>query len=301
MDWLKSMNDMVTHIEANLHESIAYEQLARGVGCSVYEFFRVFSFMTGVSLGEYIRRRRLSRAAFALQNSDEKVIDIALAVGYESPSSFATAFKELHGVTPTEARKAGVPLKSYPPISFQLTIKGVEVMDFRIEKREAFSFGSSFQRMDVSEDLSPPSLASWFAGRRCNCEKCQSNWRDWGYSGTEDDMRTVPFGTSATGYWLAAFDFHMKDGKFCFMMGNESSNEACCCRQEFPAATWIVFSFSSKMNEGTTNQAYARILTEWFPDSGYKRDETIPHMERFPIGEDATNRPWEIWIPVVQS
>ena len=138
MDWLKGMNDVLEFIEDNLSQPIQYESLSKIVGCSVYEFSRIFSFMAGMPISEYIRRRRLSQAVFDIQNGSEKIIDIALKYGYESPTAFTRAFKELHGTTPMSARRQGVALKNYPPISFVLAIKGVEQMKFRIEKRECF-------------------------------------------------------------------------------------------------------------------------------------------------------------------
>ena len=89
-------------------------------------------------MSEYIRRRRLTQAAFDLRQGKGKVIDIALKYGYDSPSAFARAFKELHGAAPSAARREGVLLKTYPPVSFLLTIRGEHAMEFRIEKREAF-------------------------------------------------------------------------------------------------------------------------------------------------------------------
>lgn len=138
MDWYKGMNDVVLYIEENLTQAIAYESLARIVGCSVFEFSRIFSFMAGVPISEYIRRRRLSQAVFDIQNGTGKIIDIALKYGYESPTAFTRAFKALHGVTPFSAQKSGTPLKTYLPITFVLTIKGVNEMHFRIEKKGSF-------------------------------------------------------------------------------------------------------------------------------------------------------------------
>ena len=138
MDWLQRMNSVIGHIEENLTQPIQYESLSRIVGCSVYEFSRIFSFMTGMSISEYIRRRKLSQAVFDIQSGNDKIIDIALKYCYESPTTFTRAFKELHGTTPLSARKNSVSLKTYPPISFVLTIKGVNEMDFRIEKTDSF-------------------------------------------------------------------------------------------------------------------------------------------------------------------
>ena len=139
MDWFKSMNKIVEYIEENLTEPIKYELLARMIGCSVYEFSRIFSFISGMSVSEYIRRRRLSQAVFDIQNGGEKIIDIALKYCYESPAAFARAFKELHGVAPLSARKTNVSLKNYPAIKFVLSIKGVNEMNFKIVEKPAFS------------------------------------------------------------------------------------------------------------------------------------------------------------------
>ena len=80
MDWLNGMNDVLEFIEDNLSQPIQYESLSKIVGCSVYEFSRIFSFMAGMPVSEYIRRRRLSQAVFDIQNGSEKIIDIALQI-----------------------------------------------------------------------------------------------------------------------------------------------------------------------------------------------------------------------------
>ena len=138
MDLLKGLNSVAVYIEENLTQPIKYELLSRIVGCSVFEFSRIFSFLAGMSISEYIRRRRLSQAVFDIQNGNEKILDIALKYCYESPTTFTRAFKELHGIAPTAARKVSTPLKTYPPITFVLTIKGVNAMEFRIEKKDSF-------------------------------------------------------------------------------------------------------------------------------------------------------------------
>ena len=138
MDWLKGMNDVAGYIESHLNQRLSYRIMAGMVGCSVYEFSRIFSFMTGMPVSEYIRRRRLSQAALDLQQRQVKVIDAALQYGYDSPTAFARAFRELHGVSPSQARRPGVVLKTYPPLSFQLTIQGVSPMEFRMEHTEEF-------------------------------------------------------------------------------------------------------------------------------------------------------------------
>ena len=137
MDWLDGMNKVAEYIEENLTNDIKMESLSKILYCSAFEFSRVFSFMAGMSVSEYIRRRRLSQAVFDIQNGDESLVDIALKYCYESQASFSRAFKELHGKTPATARKNGISLKTYPKITFKLIIRGVTEMDFRTKQPTA--------------------------------------------------------------------------------------------------------------------------------------------------------------------
>lgn len=138
MDLLKSMNRALKYIEENLTNDIDFQEAAKLAFCSEYHFKRMFSFLAGISLSEYIRRRRLTLAAFELKDSNVKVIDIAIKYGYNSPDSFARAFQNLHGINPSKARLNGHSLKAYPRMTFQLTIKGGNEMNYRIEEKEAF-------------------------------------------------------------------------------------------------------------------------------------------------------------------
>lgn len=124
MDWLDRMNNAMEYVETHLSDTIDYDIVARIACCSTYHFQRMFPFITNVSLSEYIRRRRLTLAAFELQQSGTKVIDIALKYGYESPEAFSRAFKKMHGVMPMSARDKGVTLKAYPRLSFHISIRG---------------------------------------------------------------------------------------------------------------------------------------------------------------------------------
>lgn len=136
MDWVERLNNAIKYIEEHLTDKIEYEELAKLLCCSTYHFQRMFAFMNGVPLSEYIRRRKLSLAVSDIQN-DERIVDIALKYGYASPTAFCRAFQNLHGVTPSEARKKGMQLKTYPPISFKLTITGTEELSYRIEDKPA--------------------------------------------------------------------------------------------------------------------------------------------------------------------
>lgn len=89
MDWLDRMNGVMDYIEANLTQDISYDAIARLACCGSYHFQRMFPFITGLSLSEYIRRRRLTAAAFELQATDTKIIDVSMKYGYDSPEAFS--------------------------------------------------------------------------------------------------------------------------------------------------------------------------------------------------------------------
>jgi AraC family transcriptional regulator len=113
------MNHALDYIEENLTGEIKLETAARFMGCSIWEFQRLFSFVTHTSLGEYIRGRKLAFAANDIQTSDEKIIDIGMRYGYDSPAAFTRAFNRQYGLSPTSVRNEGVKLSPYPRITFQ--------------------------------------------------------------------------------------------------------------------------------------------------------------------------------------
>lgn len=135
MDFLERMTRVTDYIEAHLAEDFALQDLAGIVCCDVYQFGRIFSYVVGMSLAEYVRRRRLSLAALELSHGGCKVIDVALKYGYSSPESFARAFRELHGVSPREASEPGIRLRMYPRISFHITVKGDTGMEYQLVDR----------------------------------------------------------------------------------------------------------------------------------------------------------------------
>ena len=295
MDWLKGMNEVLDHVENNLAQPILYESLSRIVGCSVYEFSRIFSFMAGMSISEYIRRRRLSQAVFDIQNGRDKIIDIALKYCYESPSTFSRAFKELHGVSPLFARKMSVPLKSYPPISFVLIIKGVNKMDFRIERHDSFTImGLS----GYSEEDIPWEKTLWgeFLDGGSGPDG-SGTFNQALYNNGNPSYYTAPF------WQIGAYDFNSIDGKTPTIIGAEYKGTKPDIEnlsfKTIPAATWAVFSIKGETGPVAYPAAWARILTEWLPQSNYVRNEDVPNLDSYPGGTIDDKYVWEIWFPIL--
>jgi len=275
MDWLKGMNNAILYIEKNLTHPIQYETPARIVGCSVYEFSRIFSFMAGMSISEYVRRRRLSQAVFDIQHSDQKIIDIGLKYCYDSPAAFTRAFKELHGVAPLSARKSNVPLKTYPAIKFVLSIKGVEEMNFRIVEKPAFSvvgIKHTFRDNYESDENQIPAL--WQNTSPEMLEKLKSLAKSEGIFG----MFTRHY--LGTNEYLIAVesDAELPEG---------------FVKHKVAACKWVVIE--NKTNAPDLNE---RVHTEWLPNSGYSRAQrSFPTMEFYGKAQSGTEFD-ELWIPV---
>ena len=139
MEWMERMNRTMDYIEENLSGRIDPEQIARIMACPYAVFQRGFGPIAGVQLAEYIRRRRLSCAAYDLQHTSLRVIDVAVKYGYDSADAFAAAFRRMHGLTPQEARKPGAKLSFYPRLTFSLRIVGTEKMHYEVCELPAFS------------------------------------------------------------------------------------------------------------------------------------------------------------------
>lgn len=135
MDWISGMQKSIDYIEAHLTEPIDYEKVAAESFSSSYHFQRVFSILCGFTVGEYIRNRRLSLAGAELAAGDIKVIDAALKYGYESPDSFAKAFRTFHGILPSQARSSGSLLKSYSRLVLKFSLEGGSIMQYRMETK----------------------------------------------------------------------------------------------------------------------------------------------------------------------
>lgn len=280
MEWVERWNEAIRYIEAHLTEEIDYAQLGRIACCSVYHFQRMFAYLAGVPLAEYIRRRRMSLAAADLQSTGIKVIDAAAKYGYDSPTAFNRAFQAVHGLPPSAVRGGGVSVRSFPAIRFQVTVKGAEEMNYRIETKEAFRI------VGVSVPL--------HREIEQNFAVIPQKWQQIAEDGTLQRlagmMDAPPMGVLGVStcndaepwrYYIAV-----------------SSRQPTGDLEEYtvPAATWAVFA-----GEGTNasiQELERRIVTEWLPTSGYEYG-SAPDVEVY-LTPDPEHAKYEVWIPVVK-
>jgi AraC family transcriptional regulator len=284
----------LAYVEDNLAGEINQETLAQIACCSTYNFYRMFSFITDISLMEYIRRRKLTLAAIELQSSDIKVIDLALKYGYDSPVSFSRAFQTLHGVTPTAARASGVTLKAYPRISFQISIKGEKEMDYRIETKEAFQvFGiEGIFKTDWSEAYPNNPQGFW--------DQNQANGM---YDKLVSDSGDLPqfVGRNLRKVHGVCDYKQTEPGTFAYMQcafRSKNSKTDGYTVVDIPAHTWVIFPSEKFRWDKVTevfNNLNKRFYSEWLPTAEY---EQADGMNFDVYGGDANLGYLELWFAV---
>lgn len=285
MEWLNRINQAMAYIESNLINDINYGQAAKIACCSSFHFQRMFSYMANVSLAEYIRRRRMTLAAFELQNSDIKIIDLALKYGYDSPTSFNRAFQSIHGVAPSNARNKGVRLKTYPRMTFLISIKGDVEMNYRIEKKDAFRIVGAKEHMELNVEENFVRVPQFWGETFQNgmfAEICQlSNQEPFGVLGVSTCMNGKDFD-----YYIAcATDKSIPDNMYEYMV---------------PATTWAMFECIGPMPTAI-QELQKRIITEWLPTSGYEYADA-PDIEVYPAGDTSSpDYKCEVWLPIVKK
>ncbi|MBZ5749539.1 AraC family transcriptional regulator [Metabacillus rhizolycopersici] len=290
MDLLKNLNEAIKYMEENLTDDIDFKEVARRACCSEYHFKRMFSFLAGIPLSEYIRRRRLTLAAFELKDYSVKVIDIAMKYGYNSPDSFTRAFQNLHGVTPSEARNNGSSLKSYPKMAFQLSITGGSEMNYRIVEKEAFFIVGIKKRVPIIFNGVNPEIASM-----------------WGSldSDTINELKKLsnvePIGllSGSTNFSQGRME---EKGELDHYIGVATTRKCPdnLTQLEVPASTWAVFGAIGPFPD-TLQDVWGRIYSEWFPSSGYEQIEGPEIL--WNEHKDVTSPTFksEIWIPILKK
>lgn len=288
MDWIKGIQRAIDYTESHLTEKIDYDAVAKEAYSSLFHFQRVFSIMCGFSLGDYIRMRRLSLAADELRGSDDKVIDIALKYGYETPESFTRAFSRFHGITPTEARNGGT-VKSFSKLSVKLILTGGNEMNYRIEKPGAIKVICRRQNVHKPETgAGTPDITELWA-------KC-------GQDGTMQKIISyIPDRPKLAGLLGICFSLETDGALFPYGIGAEYNGgpvEEGLEVIELPEYTYAVFPFKGKMPE-TFIETYRKIVSEFFPSSDrYEYAEGV-EIEVYP--SEKTDDPayhGEIWIAV---
>lgn len=282
MEWMTRLNEAVTYIEQHMKDEIKLEEAARIACTSSYNFQRMFSYMTGISISEYIRKRRMSLAAEDLQLKTDKIIDIALRYQYASPTAFNRAFRSVHGIAPSLVRSEHPALKLYPPLHFQLDIAGRQELNYRIVKKKAFRIVGAVHEMEKELEK--------------NYETVPAFWQSAGANGTIAELAAHIQKEEPCG--LLGISMCRDDEDWKFYIGVVSDAPLPGYEELLlPEAAWIVFSCEG--THASIQEMERRIWTEWFPSTGYQYMDG-PVMEVY-LDPDPCNSRLEMWLMIQDS
>jgi len=251
---------------------------------SKFHFQRMFHMLTGYTVSEYIRNRRITVAAQELIYSGAKVIDVAMKFGYESPESFTKAFRKIHGISPSDAKKHRQTLKAYPKLSFQIQLKGDVEMNYRIEEKETFTVVGKGIRTSTIGGENNRNIAAF-----------------WNESNQNGFAKELAKNCGPLGLIGVCMDFDKEQEHLTYFIGAEKNLEQIPSDWEerrIPAATWAIFPVHGAMPDAMP-KVWERIFSEWFPSTGYEHTGG-PEMEVYCSDADPSSEDYysEIWIPI---
>jgi Uncharacterized protein conserved in bacteria len=282
MDWVEGMSAALDCIEANLEEELDIARVARCACVSPFYFQRAFAILCGYTVGEYVRRRRLSLAGGELLASEVKIIELAFKYGYDSPDSFTRAFTRFHGVTPTAVRRDGAAVKSFAPLRIKLILEGGTIMEYKIVQKEAFTVMGVTRRF-INETAYAEIPKFWDEHNKSANSKLVCGM----YGVCIDDAVDT-----------SGFDYMIADN---YLPWNEIPDGMTC--RVIPRHTWAVFPCHGPMPTALQS-VNTRIFSEWLPAcrdyelSDSYNIELYSPVKDYPNGLDDENYYSEIWVPV---
>ncbi|WP_031513320.1 AraC family transcriptional regulator [Desulfofalx alkaliphila] len=283
---LKELNGVIDYIEEHLTDHLSLERISEYAGVSDYHLRKIFFYLSGMTLSEYIKNRRLSEANKDLLNG-EKVTDVAFKYGYQSLDGFTRAFKRWSGFLPSDVSKKGIS-KVFPKLSFVITIKGGSTMEFRIEDKPAFNLVGVSRRVPMQ-----------FEGVNMEIVKLAQSITDQQRAEMHSLQNMEPYEIVNASYDADA-NFLKEEGYLTHLIGVLTTEEQVSDLLEkvpVPACTWAIFP-----NEGpfpdTLQTTMARIYSEWLPSSNYEVIK-VPTFSFTKMNEHKKGYAYsEVWIPV---
>lgn len=273
---IQKIEEVIEHIEKNITSTISCDELAAGMNLSVYEFRRIFSFVVGCPISEYIRKRRLSLAALEILGGEETDMQtLSEKYGYSTQSAFIKAFGEQHGVSPTVLLKQNRELTLFTRPKFELKISGREEISMKIAEESNF-YVCGF------EDTSPITDS-------CCCENV---WNSFYEKGVDSALEKA--GHSQRIY--AVYN-NIGENVRCTIGAktkNEVENFSCTYVK---GGKWAVFKLKT-VQDDEVNRIYSKIFYEWLPSANLKRKEGVPIVENYPFDMSMDGFEWEIRIPI---
>lgn len=286
MDWITGIQKAIDYIEDNIEENLDYTEIAKRAYSSSFYFQRIFKILCGMTLGEYIRGRRLTLAGSVLNSSNIKVIDAAMKYGYDTPESFCRAFTKFHGITPSQAKSCGQKLKSFSRLTVKLTLKGGTVMNYRIEEKKEFKVIEKVKTFSTKEDLSMKEIPMfWDKARKDGSIKTLCGF----CGGTE--FENLILGICYGDNCKDSFEYSIATG-----YNGEDVPEGFRVNK-IKASTWAIFECEGAMPIAI-QELWKKIYSEFFPTSEFVPKNEVD-FEAYPDGDmTSPNYKCEIWIAV---
>ena len=271
--WIEGFQASIDYIEQHLLNELGIEEVAKKAALSPFYYQRIFVALCGMTVGEYIRARRMTVAAQELAYSDRKVIDIAMKYGYDSPDSFTKAFQRFHGISPSQAREAGANLRSFAPLHIKITLEGGNMLDYKIVEKAPFTVVGIKKRFSAETSY----------------KEVPSFWNDWmadmkglkGMFGICTDMDGKTFD-----YWIADLYLPWED------------IPSGCEAYQIPGGLWALFKCKGAMPEAM-QKVNTQIWSEWLPSlQGYALAGNYSLEFYLPPAEDPADTESYICIPL---
>lgn len=282
MEWIDSISKAIEYMEDHITEDLTVNDIAKAASISPFYFQSGFSMLCGYTIAEYMRQRRLTLAGSELVSTDNKIIDVAMKYGYESPDSFTKAFTRFHGATPTAVRRNGAMVRAFSPLKISFSLKGGSIMDYKIVEKEAFTVMG--------------------AARTFNYDTCKQEiprfWQRHYETGK---------GEFVCGMYGINIDESMGSDEFEYLIADDFSQgkevpEGFVTRT-IPKHTWAVFPCKGSMPKAL-QEVSQKIYSEWLPNckdyniaAGYCI-ELYTDVRNYPKGNEDENYYSEMWIPV---
>ena len=273
--WIDGIQNAISYIEENITEDLKIEDIAACSYVSAFHFQRIFSLLCGVTVGEYIRNRRLTLAAQELSRENNKVVNIAMKYGYDSPDSFARAFNRFHGVSPSAATKNGARLRAYAPLHIKISMEGGTMLEYKIAEKAAFTVMGKSKKFNT--DTSYDDIPRF--------------WQEHMKSG-ENQIVCGMYGICMD-LDGKIFDYLIADN---YVPWNEIPNGY--ITEVIPAGTWAIFPCHGVLPK-SLQDVNTKIWSEWLPNcKEYKLGGNYNIELYAPPAENPEDTYTEIWIPI---
>lgn len=274
MNWVETLNRAIDYIEDNLLDDISLSEIASHVYISNAHLQKGFSALAGITIGEYVRNRRLSLAGLELTHKNVRIIDVAMKYGYKTSESFSKAFSRFHGFAPSMARQNSADLKSYSRLIIKIIMEGGTIMDYRIVERETFSVVAKIEGLKA-EEIAEEILPAWSIHGEMSQDFKSLLHVTGDSTGSSQEMAEgeVPEGEVPEGYEV----------------------------WQVPKYTWAVFKCVGPAPQAI-EEMWKRIYSEWLPQAKYEILASVgPQVIHSKGDTGSPDHMSEIWLPVKRN